>query len=102
MADFVTLDDGGLAVKLDPEGQEAAIMITKDGEVSFVSVTPEDADETEGDESPPHVWLAEGIASALSDPELFEEIRAIAERAHELKWEPVDDVPSDCPAKKVH
>jgi len=43
MADFVTLDDGGLAVKLDPEGQEAAIMITKDGEVSFVSVTPEDA-----------------------------------------------------------
>lgn len=80
MANLIEID-GVMALKMNPEDGEVCVVISNGGEIVFLEAYPEDGEQS------PQGWLAEGLAAALSDPHLFEELRAIAAKGHDLHWE---------------
>jgi hypothetical protein len=94
MAKMVQFNNG-VGILLEADRQEVALTITNDGEVGVAALYPGN----EGAEESAHAWLAEGIARAIADPDLFDELQELAQRAHDLEaGEPVDvgtDTPSE-------
>jgi hypothetical protein len=97
MAKMVKFEDGKIGILMDSERQEVALTITNDGEVGVAAMFPESG--LDPGEALPHAWLAEGIARAIADPDLFEELQELAERAHALSGdsEPEELGPNETP-----
>lgn len=80
MADLVKSDKDETLLKLHNDDQEAILIVSKDGEVVVMNVSGEPM---QGDELPPNAWIVHGLAAAIFDPELFEEVQALAAKGHD-------------------
>lgn len=62
-------------IKLDEDGQDAVLIVSKTGEVLMIE-PPYDGP------MPQHVAVVEGLCKALSNPDLFPEVMDLVNRAH--------------------
>jgi len=93
MAKMVEFDGGKVGVMLDQDRQETALTVAADGEVGVMALYPVD----DSEEQPPHAYLLEGIAKAFADPDLFEQLQAIAHAAQGMDWGDIKDTGTDTP-----
>lgn len=78
------VDDMHKEIKLDEDGQDAVLIVSKDGQVLMVE-PPYDGP------MPQHVAVVEGLCKALSNPVLFPEVMDLVNRAQ--SGPPIDMIP---------
>ncbi|MCP4377680.1 MAG: hypothetical protein GY794_16080 [bacterium] len=78
------IDEMQKEIRLDEEGQDAVLIVSKTGQVLMVE-PPYDGP------MPQHVQIVEGLCKALSSPVLFPEVMDLVNRAQ--MGAPVDLIP---------